>query len=779
MSNNKKIKDIKLRIDTIAQTNLLMSHQITALQYSSKTVAEKPIHVKEPSSFQVQRKNMTNKIVQYIPRGNIIWASTGAGKTTISAGIALQYIASGRQVFIVSTVQNIRSNNIEKYTTEMYTRFRPWVEALYGPVGMAELRQKISKVVNFFSYRQFQNCFTPNGTVKCTQIRDAWNEGKQKIAVIIDESHDLANVPRSWHIPQREGAEFLHEWLMNGQNRRKIVVERVNKNNSGKKSLALHVTCMTATPGDSISEWIRTLQYVDPLHIDTRDGFKRWPFVNSATQRDIYVEQTRKFLHTYGNAIKSRILVGVELRDQKFGNTRILARQMTQRNPLSLSPIHFIICMAVLGRVTEELGGPSKSGYVQFRQQMEESHDQFLLKLRVMQNYLTQADIKKAFDGMMQSPADKIRSLLLKQGNFEELAVRQTRGGKRNMVFASSKLKAIATYIGTGVHPGQTKVSNASVGPLKGRQLVYTADTKFTANILSHYLQQLPKRACFRNVSKIIFQGRDLRTPLVRLYDARGTHKCQHNLVVAKGTSDVATAVKIMNAEKRETLVRLHNIDISIKKAKQNRNQYLASGEYGMLNNNENRRLRALRNMYQRHLDALKEVKHNLHGEILKMVILQGGDSFQGLDIQALRHVHMIDHMATHKRHKQLLGRGARGFGHALLNNKNQDVKLVQYHMQAPVEFDNFASIETWVDTNLRGMFKGKNETEQIINQKKFLSRVEGGLQFLQKYKLKLFNKSATSLPPAIMTLNDIMPNHRNQKQSVRNLKEFEKFMRS
>jgi hypothetical protein len=289
-------------------------------------------------------------------------------------------------------------------------------------------------------------------------------------------------------------------------------------------------------------------------------------------------------------------------------------------------------------------------------------------------------------------------------------------------------------------------------------------------------------------VSEVVFSPTgQRRTPLVRLYDQikQQPHQCKHNLVVAKSTNDVKTAVKIMNAEKTQTMVRLHNINMNIKKAQEARSEHLKDRRYGMYNNNENRRLLAEKRIYERHLKAIEKVKDNLHGEILKLVILQGGNSFQGLDIQALRHVHIIDHMTTHKRHKQLLGRGARGFGHAKLNKKNQDVHLVQYHMQAPPEFEEgFASIEIWVNDNLRSLFKGKNETAQLSNQKKFLQRVKRGLRFLQKYKMELLspNNKGTPLtensPVTIMSLNDIMPNHRNKKQSVQNLKTLERYMR-
>jgi hypothetical protein len=754
-----------LSVNTMVKHNTLMQHQIQALQYSSKVVAEKPFVVQEPKTYATSSNNTTHNVT-YIPRGCLIWASTGAGKTTIAAGLCLQYLADNRRIMIISTVQNTRSNNISKYVSEMYTRYRPWVRALFGNITQTTLLDLVRKRVTFFSYTRFHNCFKELGTGACQTLRDRWAQGREKMALIIDESHDLVSTPSGWTRPQKEAAIFLRDWLMNDANRTKMYRKPTkNKKVKSKPQLALHVYCMTATPGDSFKEWMQTLKFVQPLNANGRDGFQHWPF---STNYATYSAQVHKFFQVYGLAIKAKILVGVDLTNQTFKNQRILAKQHHRHNPMIMGPLHFLICMAVLGSIRDQ--PKTKGGYKVFHAQLDPTNDQFLMKLRIMQNYLTKTDLGRAFKNTMSNIADTVAPLL---DGFEDVPVRND----GYSVFASPKLKAIADYI------GNTQMTNGTPG-LKGRQLVYTVDTQFTARILGHFLRTLPRQACYRDVSDIVFSAGDAqrRTPLTMLYNnmkARTSTKCRYNFVIAKKTKDVKIAAETMNADKEQTMVRLHNLNMQIIEANQHLNQYHTNNRYGMLNNNESRRLLQEKRRLERHLEAVKKVGNNLHGELLKMVILSGGDAFQGLDIHALRRVHMLDHMTTWKRQKQLMGRGARGFGHAKLNTKDQTVHLHQYHMQVPKEFDTVESMEKWVHETLGPRFKGKSPEEQLVNQKMFMRRVKTGLKELHKYKFELMGRNNhESMPISIMSLNDIMPDHRNKKQSVKNIRTLETYLR-
>jgi hypothetical protein len=605
-------------------------------------------------------------------------------------------------------------------------------------------------------------------------LRDRWAQGLEKMALIIDESHDLVAPSERWKdVRERNAAVFLRDWLMQHANRTKIYRKPVNKNAKNKTTkpkpqLALHVYCMTATPGDSFKEWMQTLKFVQPLNANGRDGFQFWPI--DTTNYAAYSAQVHKFFSVYGLAIKAKILVSVDLTNQEFKGQRILAKQHHQRNPMIMGHLHFLICMAVLGSIRDQ--PITKGGYKVLYDQLDRTNDKYLTKLRIMQNYLTKEDLKRAFKDTMtvKGIVDTIAPLL---DGFEDVPVRDN--GYR--VFASPKLKAIANII------GNEKMSNGTLG-LKGRQLAYTVDTQFTSRILGHFLRRLPRKTCYRDVSTIIFSQGNVqqRTPLTRLYNnmkARTTKECRRNFVIAKQSREVKIAVKTMNAEKEETMVRKHNLNIQIKKAKQQLNKYHTNNRYGMLNNNESRELLQKRRRLERHLEAVEKVGNNLHGELLKMIILSGDDAFQGLDIHALRHVHMLDHMTTSKKHKQLVGRGARGFGHAKLNKKDQTVHLHQYHMQAPEEFDTMDSIKVWVDDNLGPRFKGKDRDKKVKNQNIFVKRVEKGLRILQKYKFELLGQNYhESMPISIMTLNNIMPDHRNKKQSVKNIRTLENYLR-
>jgi len=88
-------------------------------------------------------------------------------------------------------------------------------------------------------------------------------------------------------------------------------------------------------------------------------------------------------------------------------------------------------------------------------------------------------------------------------------------------------------------------------------------------------------------------------------------------------------------------------------------------------------------------VDKAKELKKkidtfNLHGDRLELLIIGGGGMYQGLNIDALRHVYIPDESHIPKHIEQVLGRASRGFGHMKLPEASRRVCIHMFNPQPP-----------------------------------------------------------------------------------------------
>ena len=83
------------------------------------------------------------------------------------------------------------------------------------------------------------------------------------------------------------------------------------------------------------------------------------------------------------------------------------------------------------------------------------------------------------------------------------------------------------------------------------------------------------------------------------------------------------------------------------------------------------------------HYKALMRAPQNLHGEVCKIIVTHGKD-YEGLDISALRGVHIGDPLFSTGADMQAVGRGARHCGHAGLSGDALEIVVNRYFATPP-----------------------------------------------------------------------------------------------
>jgi hypothetical protein len=88
----------------------------------------------------------------------------------------------------------------------------------------------------------------------------------------------------------------------------------------------------------------------------------------------------------------------------------------------------------------------------------------------------------------------------------------------------------------------------------------------------------------------------------------------------------------------------------------------------------------------------------NLRGEVIP-IIFATGESFKGVDMAAISHIHVVDAFLDFQNFLQLVGRGPRIRSHALLPAAQRVVKIIMYQNETKVE-------------NVSATYRGETKTE-------------------------------------------------------------------
>ena len=84
---------------------------------------------------------------------------------------------------------------------------------------------------------------------------------------------------------------------------------------------------------------------------------------------------------------------------------------------------------------------------------------------------------------------------------------------------------------------------------------------------------------------------------------------------------------------------------------------------------------------------AVMKDRANLHGNVCKIIVAHGRD-YEGLDVPALRGVHIVDPLHSAIADRQAVGRGARHCGHVGLSGEDLEVKIFRYFAAPPERID-------------------------------------------------------------------------------------------
>ena len=178
-----------------------------------------------------------------ILRGGLVWHGTGTGKTVSSLSILVEYIRRGMTdrpyIVVVSHRSNIKENGREKYQRNLREHFPSVSPTALDPV-------------HFLSYAQLAN------RLGLMRYREKWPDWKRRgLVIIIDESHVLTGAEKPRVVKQNDATAT---WKI------RVWLETVFRRSTTQTSNApQHIYCLTATPGASVKDFLRTINIIRPV----------------------------------------------------------------------------------------------------------------------------------------------------------------------------------------------------------------------------------------------------------------------------------------------------------------------------------------------------------------------------------------------------------------------------------------------------------------------------------------------------------------------------------
>jgi superfamily II DNA or RNA helicase len=731
----------------------------------------------------------------------LFWLKTGSGKTAIGAGIVASYLmhepnvpGEDRVIIVISSRENIKINDGAVYRKEIEKHYRPWNTNYKNMSGGKSLidfipsgGSKSKSVVKFWSYEKAYNAFIGTRVNAYQKVRDMVRNKTGKFAIIMDEIHDLASNDSIKTDKDRIHIQGLRDFFV------KRAPFMVTRNGTPM----FDVYGMTATPGDSIKEFARTLAMVGPVLNDPR---------NRQDQYIDVVESIRKGFAT-------DIVTGLVLwRDPKhMVNTRgqsIFPKETVLNIEVPMTFPQYLLTMAYLGRVAKTSNangaytGPrnvnglinenvlSKKGIQKdmFRKgYFNPKSSKWLDVFSSMQMYITQTELQRFFktkeerqrirsesfkvDKVVRSPngtkskiiGEWIRVQLPTRGGKNRIYyiprggkihqvvqhIRKSRGTGRQLVF--TKDPRVAQIIGKmlTIHTVKKGVSGNKVNEFedssdrfrtsdypKGLDMMFRFPENGRPNLLRH-----------RNVQQVI-------TTLLRLH-----HQRQNNATTLQKRRFVVATNENMVSRASQTM----SIDDEMTKVIRLLEDLIRSRQVNLQNTTELQQL----------LQKMK--RYNLRGEELEVLIIGGGKQYQGLNIPALRKVYILDELHSRKQYTQLMGRGSRGFGHAELPQANRNVEIRRYISTIPKSHKGLGLVQKNNTGAYTRPVNSKNHTVSKIRhfvaqefqlpdkQKNVIDTmaddVMSGMYFLGEYYHKLTGEDIT--PISSLTINKIKSVHR------------------
>ena len=631
-------------------------HQQRAIQIAQRS-AKSYTDLKQLQKHHNARSLRTH--AKHAFRGGMIWHGTGSGKTSTILGIITKYMEAAEKqemvppyLCIVTTHANERQNDLDKYI-ENFTKLnydlavkmaqnKGMVVSHCETIRVAEtLKKHISSYIKFFSYERFASCLKiyDKGNIKtytdCKLMRVYMGKNWENrgIVIILDESHELikANIKDTNEAVKNEYQAILRT--------KSMLLESVN-------NPFVHVYCASATPGTKISEYIETLNIVSPVDLPkfTEENIGRH-----------FVKKT-----TNGKVTKPGIYQFADFEDLT-NNRKFFAKKSVKTIKTPITAWHYL---AVLMRLNKKLRDEStqvkklkagekttaESAQLVYRFYAREG---YLATLRRLENRIESDDVKAIqgaeYKGKVISHT-KLFEMIAAQYYTICSKIAEDHGipNAVNIVFpdkkATLRVKNKKEKLQTVIVTPKLFTIAANIIKTPGKQFVYSHDD-MTNRIIAKLLEKIQG---WVDITKEVTNHR------IKYPTAQNTGR---SIIVPNGH-------KSHNGKRYIIASDTTNIDTY---------QAFMSG----LNMQKDG------TKWKPEPGTTAKYERNARGQVCRVIFVTG-DLYTGVDINALRVVHLTNPFASKVSMRQAHGRATRASGHSFLPEADRNCKVLTYMTKVP-----------------------------------------------------------------------------------------------
>ena len=525
-------------------------------------------------------------------RGLLVWHNTGSGKTLSSLAILLAYMRNSEKfIFIVTTVDNRKNNNAEKYA-ENCAKFFPDFPGLprkdeHGTEAewIAAIAAKLKSRARWMSFEQFANFVGVTAGKTLGVARPELLKKGAGSVVLMDEAQSIATPDRAGDTVQNLKVLFSADPAMKGH----AAVYKAAHITADEFLKKVHVYALTATPGNSVEQWIDIMTFV-----------RR---VDQAPFRPADWAAGKLTLNDFRG-----LLSYVEMRDDR-------SRYATEKQvniAVPMDPPYFAAYMSLYSKMKETSFQYDKDKPRKYLEELRKAGT-FLNKTGAggYGTWYKGEDMKRAKD----------RGLLV-QG-------------------IASNEKLVSTKF---------KVMMEKLTSLEGKQYVYAVfgSVELVVNAL-------------RDQGYVPVEASDL-TPVVVGKDSKGKAIREQTLFAKSQPAKRYVLYKDTDADKKT--------------------------------------LEYMRDLFS--------ARKNADGDYCK-VLIASGTNYQGLDVTALRGVHLLEPLFSDVADQQARGRGRRNCGHSMLPADKRNVTVYRYWSVPPAGTPaNVTKLIAGNAANAGGKGKGK-----------------------------------------------------------------------
>lgn len=625
--------------NTATSVTTLFSHQREAITIAKRSAA---------SLAKVLRREKHAKGAP-IYRGGLVAHSTGSGKTVTALGIILEYVKRqgmnemNPYIFIVTTKSNKEQNGLEKYLKNIQTHFPDYAASLVpnmitgqeASAREAALAKGFSKHVKYQTFIEFASCLGLYGNrsrkeIMCEELQKDWK--RKGLIVILDEAHELTKADLKDIKPFDDTKDRKNEYQAILQTKAFLAKQSgmgKKRPSSGRRSTdtanpLLHVYALTATPGTAPKQYIDTLNLVRPAN---------------APRLSLNTYTSSKILHRF-----------VSMADVS-GNRKLFA---TVKDKTIITPIlaeHYAIIMRKLGEFRKKQLQLKSEDIVPGRGKIPvewkelhflpyTEHD-YLKRSKTLQNYLKETDLTmygenrdEKFHMIANRYFDLSKRLIHGAGDKNLKARYSGKGsifpGNQLIVNLPQEKSGAIAKVPHVITPKLVEVAHLAA-TCPGKQFIYTSDNT-THRLLTWLLQNLYDMT---NITEGVRQGAITNKLLTDRLARMKKPSPFRNFIALPSNVGLSTVQNFMNG-----------VDLRSDKTFE---------------------------------DATKErMRRNGQGQNCK-ILLVTGEMFTGVDINALRGVHLVEPFSSQSSHAQARGRASRAGGHAFLRESEQNAVVFHY----------------------------------------------------------------------------------------------------